>query len=349
MYRRVLSLFVACFIGFEGVGLAQNAVPQNATAQQQTGVQQQGGIQPGGNQAAGQQRQVPIVPAQQAIQQGFARAAQQPFAPLSTEEQAWVDQVLSTWEQHSANIKRYSCDLYRWQFDPTRYDVHHTEAEGTLRFEGPGKGELRLAEVRTLAELGPPAVYRVNPREPHGEHWICDGDWVHILDHNQKKANRIQLPPEMRGKLVYRSPLPFVFGVKAAELKQRYWIRPLNRPERPKELWLEVFPKHASDAGNYSRLQVGLDRSDILPAALIVLMPNWTPKQPHREVYQFTDRQVNVFRDALLETVFRQAFIKPNLGSDWTVSEEPWIPPEQAGGTAPGRVAAPAMNQPVRR
>lgn len=319
-----------------------------ATAQQQVPVQQVPGQQPAQTQTAGQQR-IPIVTVQDAVAAGDARTTQAPWV-LTPQEQAYVDQVLAAWESSTGRIKRYSCDLQRWQFNPGFYDQgYFSHAVGTLRYQSPGKGEFKVEEVKSLTEKGPPAKYAVNPREPHGEHWICDGEWVHILDQNKKTALRVQMPPEFRGQLVYRSPLPFLFGINAEEAKQRYWIRPLMVPDRPGELWLEVKPKRADDAGNYSRVQVILDREDILPSGLIVFMPNWTEQAQHREVYQFANRETNKAMDAVMEGMFNKVFIPTKLGSDWDVSEEPYIPPQMQNGAPQGRVAAPPANQPPRR
>ncbi|QDV26178.1 TIGR03009 domain-containing protein [Aureliella helgolandensis] len=291
--------------------------------------------------AGEQQQRVPLMSAEQAVQAGIAQVAQQPFPELSQQEQSFLDQVLMVWEQRTAAIKRYQCEFQRFQFDPGNLpDAHMSQATGFIKFMDPGKGEFRVDKVETVSKKTPPYEYRVDPTHPYGEHWICDGEWVHVLDHNEKKATRIQLSPESRGKEVYRSPLPFLFGVKAAEIKQRYWARPLFPAGRPEnELWIEVWPKSANDAGNYSRVQVILDRNDSLPMALIVFLPNWSPSQEHREVYQFSNRKSNGVLDAIAGA-FGKSFIPTKLGNDWEVVEEPYIPPQadlQAGNPASGQ------------
>ncbi|MCA9128612.1 MAG: TIGR03009 domain-containing protein [Planctomycetales bacterium] len=299
------------------------------------------GLQPQQQQAAAQQ--IPIVQVQDAVAAGQARVPQQPFPDLTPAEVSFVDQVLNVWETRTASIKRYSADFRRWQYDSTKFeDGHYTVASGILKYETPDRGVFKVETLESIAQKGPPAVYRVDPRRPYGEHWICDGEWVHVLDHNEKKAQLIQLSPDQRGNLASRSPLPFLFGVKAAEVKQRYWIRPLNPPNRPEELWLEVYPKFTMDAGNYSRVQVVLDRKDILPKGLIVFMPEWTPQQPNREVYQFDNRETDSVMDALRQRLLFQNFIQTKLGSDWEIVKEPYIPPEQTA-------SQPAADRPLGR
>lgn len=307
------------------------------------------------------QQQIPIIGAQDAINAGYAQAPKAPFGELSPQEVAFVDQVLDVWEQRTDKIKQYSCTFQRWQYDTTKHaDGFYSVAAGELKYEKPDRGLFQVTKVETIASKGPPAQFRVNPRRPHGEHWICDGEWVHVLDHNEKKATRYQLGPDQRGDLIKRSPLPFLFGVKKSEVKERYWVRPLNPPNRPEELWLEVYPKTVNDAGNYSKVQVVLDRKDILPKGLVVFLPGWTPQQPNREVYQFNDRQTNNWLNAVKQKMFMQNFIQVKLGSDWEIDEEPYIPPQQAvagqqqlqqtqGSSPQQRLATPPARQPTIR
>ncbi|RMF37229.1 MAG: TIGR03009 domain-containing protein, partial [Planctomycetota bacterium] len=283
---------------------------QTAVTQQ---VNQQGG------------RPVQVLSPEQAVGAGVAKTPQAPFGPLSEAEQNFLDQVLKIWEQRTDKITHYECDFVRWVYRDQ--PEPETIATGVLKYMKPDKGLFRVDQLQTIAQRSPKPEYRVDPANKYGEYWICDGEWVHILDRNNKKAERIQLPPSMRGQGIYRSPLPFVFGVKAAELKQRYWLRPITPPAGDDSVWLEAWPKRADDAGNYSRVQIVLDRKDILPAALIVFLPNWDPqngKRP-REVYEFKNRKDSIgLLDQVKQTLFRQEFINTDLPADWSVIEQPY-------------------------
>jgi TIGR03009 family protein len=302
-----------------------------------------------------EQIRVPLVTSQQAVEQGVAQVAQPPFPPLSPQEQQYLDQVLDVWEKRTAEVKRYECEFKRWQYDPTKYDQdYYSRANGNLKFMDPDKGMFVVENLETIAVKQPQAEYKVDPRRPYGEYWICDGEWIYIRDRNEKKETRYELPPQLRGQGIQMSPLPFLFGVKAAEIKQRYWIRPVQAPPGDDGVWLEAWPKRADDAGNYSRVQVVLDRSDILPRALIVFLPNWRPGSEHKEIYEFSNRVVpkeNLW-SAMKEKVFRQAFIPTQLPGDWQIIEEPYIPAEQqaqlGAAEAQNRTAQPPQSQPVR-
>lgn len=330
------------------IAFSQNNAYQTANSQQQAYQQsaQQPITQPSAR-AAGQaanvaqsmatqgqdqQVRVPLVDAQQAVQQGLAETIQQPFPPLQPAEQQYLDQVLDVWEKRTAEVARYECNFKRWQYDPTKFaEDYFSRASGSIKFMDPDKGMFVVDSLETIANKQPTPEYKVDPRRPFGEYWICDGEWIYIRDRNEKKETRYELPPQMQGRGIQMSPLPFLFGVKAVEIKQRYWIRPVQAPPGDDSVWLEAWPKRADDAGNYSRVQVVLDRSDILPRALIVFLPNWRPGSEYKEIYEFSNRSIpkdNLW-SAVKEKVFRQAFIPTQLPGDWQIIEEPYIAPEQ--------------------
>lgn len=309
---------------------------------------QAGNQQPGyaGAAVQPQGQRIPVVQPGQAVQAGNAKVAQakQPFPPLKPQEQQFLDTVLNVWQKKTAAVAQYECNFTRWQYDPTiNTEAPATIATGDVKYMKPDKGLFKVAEIKFAQGQGPKPEYAINPRQPAGEHWICDGDWIHSLDANEKKAVRTQLPPDMAGALIHRSPLPFLFGVNAQEIKNRYWIRPII-PAPDEDVWLEAWPKWADDAGNYSRVQIVLSRQDTLPRGLIVFLPNFRADQPHREIYEFKNRKVpKGLLNSIKQKVFMQQFIPTTLPAGWEVNEIPYEAPEQQ------RVAQPNGAQPVTR
>ena len=272
--------------------------------------------------------QFQIVDPTMAVQAGVARVPQQPFPQLTAQEQDYIDQVLVAWQKKTETVKLFECDFKRWNYNPNDHPTAPvTIASGTLRFSKPDKGMFKVEELLSVADNSPNPKYQINPRREFGEWYICDGDWVHNLDRNDKKAVQTQLPPSMRGKQISMSPLPFLFGVDAAEVKQRYFVRAVPPPEGNSDVWVEAWPKRADDAGNYSRVQVVLDRSDVLPKAMFVFLPNWSNDAKHREVYEFSNKQVNSILDTLKQNLFMKNFVSTKLPADWQVIQEPWVPP----------------------
>ncbi len=291
---------------------------------------------------------VPLVTAEAAIQQGLAQAAQpnapqQPFPPLEPADQKFLDQVLDVWEKRTALVNQFQCEFKRFEFDHTEQPV--TIASGIIKFAKPDKGLFRVDKLESKTG-DPQKPYMENERYPFGDYWICDGAWVHNLDRNEKKAVRTQLPPEMQGNQIHMSPLPFLFGVKSIEIKQRYFVRTVPPPAGSDDVWIEAWPKRPDDAGNYSRVQVILDRKDVLPKAMVIFLPQWTPEKRHREIFEFHNRDLmDGLLDKVKQNVLMQQFIPTKLGADWEVLEEPWIPEQSTGAAGQNTAGVPAGGQ----
>ncbi len=350
----MLRLFRICgfslLVNCGAVGLAQQQFQQphspQAAAQIQQALQQQQQMA-----ADGQPAPTLVVTAPMAIAAGLAEATKAPFEPLTKEQSDYLDVVLNTWEQRTGRIEQYQCTLSRWQYDPSiDPSAPAVIDKGVLQYAKPDKGLFRIDDRQTLSKKSPNPEYRTSDK--FGEYWVCDGEYIHIRDRNEMKALKVQLAPEQRHNGIHNSPLPFLFGVKAEQMKQRYWLRPVAPPAGSSDVWLEAWPKQLDDAGNYSRVQVVLDQNEVLPKALIVFLPNWEAKSPHREVLEFTDRKQDwSVLDAMKQKLFMKEFIETKLPATWQVIVEPYIDPRDAAPPAQEqqRVAQPpAMQQQLR-
>jgi TIGR03009 family protein len=215
----------------------------------------------------------------------------QPFQ-LNAIEQAYLDQVLGTWEIESSKIVTFRCPFERLEYNAfgPAPNIPHSKEKGELSYQKPDKGSFQITEIRRwVSNPIPPG--QEPPKEikgdwlpqPNliGEHWVCDGEAVYEYRHQQEQLVVRPIPNEMRGKAIADGPLPFLFGAQAEKLKSRYWIRIAESP-KPEEIWLQVFPKWAEDAANYQAVELILDRQRMLPVATRVHQPGGS-----RQVYVF--------------------------------------------------------------
>ncbi len=276
------------------------------------------------------------------------------FVPLSPESDRMLKSLLGKWQNATQGIERYKCDFLRWQFDMTKISdpkIYHTAARGVVRYMAPDKGMFRVDELKFVRKdpRDPQADWQLHADpEQFGEYWICDGNSVYLYDRTQKKATKYTLPPEMQGKQVFNSPLPFFFGVDAQKIEQRFWVNPLPDAvvnEKPVHV-LDVYPKTQADAVNYHHVRVYLDQAESLPVAIEVCMPNWTEEKPNREFFEFRNRNTNWnLLDKIKEmSIFKEEFIPKEPPAGWQVEVKPYEP------EAPARVANPnPANQPGPR
>lgn len=300
-------------------GFGQQQTQQGNTQgvqQQGNGAIQNGAIQNNGiNGASNQNIQngygttpLPNVGKQQA---GPASQANQPlprpFPELTERHVQYLDQLLHYWETNSDKIKRYQCKFTNWTYnsmqvpikDPASNHVYaQTISIGTVKFAAPDKGLFDAGKVWTFdrklySEKKDPFKESPELRQK----WHCDGTAVYEYLYTRKELLETPIPKEMQGERIVDGPLPFLFGAKAADLKQRYWIRcitPKDRGEKG-EYWLEAYPKYRRDAANFQKVEIVLENKDFLPAVLTLYSPEHdlkTGRVISKQTIKFDNRKI---------------------------------------------------------
>ena len=167
---------------------------------------------------------------------------------LTVEEQAVLDLILRRWERDTSAIKTLSCEIEVWKTNGTFQQTTHLLGE--LKYQAPDKGSYH---IQMDASNGTPTKIDT------GEHWVCDGKSIFEFRASDKKLLERRLPPESQGAaLITDSPLPFLFGAKAEELKKRFLMRDTTSPEEKAkgQIWLEAIPRYQHDAANFSKAEI---------------------------------------------------------------------------------------------
>jgi TIGR03009 family protein len=281
--------------------------------------------------------------------------------PLDEATAHYVDQLLDFWETNSKKVTKYKCGFRRYEYDrgivawkdpQTNRLAAHSVVEGRIRFAAPDRA--RYETTRVMKFIKPPeapggqAEFREaenkEEREAAKELWICDGTTLFDFDFGQKRLMETQIPKDMQGN-VTDSPLPFIFGAEKKAILDRYWVRsvvPTQGVEN--EYWLELYPKRASDARNYSKIEVIIAKEDFLPKAMHMYSAQYDPSKGNEtsRYFAFENREVNNQLDKLGD--FFGAFIRPRLpitGGWKRVDTQASSNQRQAAQTGP--------QQPVRR
>jgi TIGR03009 family protein len=238
----------------------------------------------------------------------------QPLPPfrLTPEQEQHVDNILLAWERTSSGVKTYKCEFTRWEYDAVFGPKNEASviSEGEIRYMAPDKGLFKVTMAKQ-AIVEPPARQGDSPKwelkklpSDQLEHWVCDGKSVFELRHKDKQLVEQALPPELQGTAIADGPLPFVFGAKAAKLKQRYWIRDIESPVPKEQIWLEAYPRFQADAANFQKVEIILSRKEFMPVAIQL----YDPGSGKRTVYQLVKPAVNGRFDNFLG-----GFIAPDL------------------------------------
>ena len=247
---------------------------------------------------------------------------QAPFPPLSAEAEQQLHSVLAAWERNSSATKTLEAKFTRWHYDLNGVpaaNVHSERADGVLKYAKPDRGLFRVDRLVFFAgmEKDQP-VYREMPGQ-FGEHWVCTGKQLIEFDRSQKECKIRNLPPEMQGQQIIESPLPFVFNLDAAKIRERYWVRQVEAPEGV--VLIEAWPKRQQDRSQYKLVQIALDASNYLPRGLRMYAPNFDPKQaPVWDHYEFAEVKQNSIGNKLAD--FMKNFIPEKPPASWKISNE---------------------------
>jgi TIGR03009 family protein len=273
----------------------------------------------GASLAQGQQQLLPQVPAE---------------FQLNAVQQAYLDQVLSSWQNQSSQVTIFQCPFERWEYNLSfgprtkeNVELPLNKNKGEVSYQKPDKGSFQVTEVRVW---DPTANDWVVKKDAIGEHWVCDGQSVYEYRHDQKQLVVRPIPPAMQGKAIVDGPLPFLFGADAAKLKARYFMR-AEQSQNPNEIIIVTQPRFAADAADYKRVDLILDRAKMMPKAMQVHLPNGD-----RHVYMFdiANAQVNGHLQRI-----KALFNAPSTPLFWKRVDEV-MPPEQPPAPEPGRQAA---------
>ena len=197
-----------------------------------------------------------------------------------------LEQLLLAWEQESAKVKKLKGKFHRFVYDGV-YFVEN-RAAGEFWYESPDQGRMDFG----ISPLQP----RTNKKGPNGEpytvqqdplqRWVCTGKEIFIIHDNEKLFDRIEIPPQQQGRNIMNGPLPFLFGMKAEQAKERYHLnlgaqhwpqgRVTEKDGKPVQLAPQIHvvavPKLDVDAREWSRAEVLLNIK-FLPTAIRLLDP----------------------------------------------------------------------------
>lgn len=277
--------------------------------------------------------------------------------PLPKAQADYMQQALNLWEQKTKDFDKFSCNLKVWKYNPSRLgiqgDFHYAAGEGEVKYMKPDKGMFKVESFRQFTgklDSNSQPEYKSIPEL--GDWWLCDGMSIHEYRRAQKEVLVHELPKEMQGKQIVNSPLPFVFGIEAQKVLDRYWAEPNPQMFDPavqakKILIFDFYPKRIEDALNYQKVTIFLRQTDFMPLGLRLFDPGWSPENPVFEHYEFSEHALNQgLMQKIKENIFMQAFL-PNPPADFKVIRLPYNEQAPAGGPqAPGqpqRVAQPPV------
>jgi len=247
-------------------------------------------------------------------------------------KQLW--DILRDWETASASIQNLSGSHHRIVYDLVFHVEKH--AEGRFYYEKPDKGRIDIEEVnieknkqgQRKDKNGKP--YQLRSDRP--EKWICDGQRILQINDHEKTADVFTIPEAGRGVNIMHGPLPFLFGMPAAEAVQRYRLKVLA--VNKEEVWLGAQPNWKQDAANWKQAKIILRRSNFLPRAVQLIDPTGNAET----VYMFSNLVLNKRQIPFLKILGRDWY-NPNL-RDYSITTKSAEQPQVVKPRQPAKPGA---------
>ena len=234
-----------------------------------------------GRDAASHPAQPPRTAAAPATGQQSQGMTRPTAAPMQVS--AELDATLRVWERQSAQIQKLTGEHQRFVYDSI--SGIEKRGKGKFWFASPDRGRLDLVPVKV-----PDGALNEGMKTKDGKPysvksdiqamWVCNGEEVLQVEAEQKGYYRTEIPPELRGKNIMQSPLPFLFGMKADEMKSRYRLKfGRSNTYRPGQdpagsiVHITAYPTRKSDATNWSQADVYLDGATFLPRQIVLRDP----------------------------------------------------------------------------
>lgn len=211
----------------------------------------------------------------------FAFAQQDP--PAQDPNAAKLDEVLNNWEKAMTSVQSIQVGCTRITLDKTFNNKETFKGMAKYLKSGlPGQGSRASLELYKDTDKG--------PRQDIFEKYICTGNFLYEYSPANKVIRVHELPPPKPGQVADDNLLSFLFGMKAAEAKQRYALTYVPPPATDKwYYYLKVQPKHAQDKADFTEARLVLLQSNYMPRQVWFHQPNG-----NEVTWDFPQMQTNV-------------------------------------------------------
>lgn len=104
------------------------------------------------------------------------------------------------------------------------------------------------------------------------EKFICSGTFIYQFLFQQKEVRVHELPKPKQGQIADDGFLAFLFGMKAAEARERYDLRLVKEDQW--YVYVEILPRTNADKAEFQKARLVLNKDNYLPRQFWFEQPN---------------------------------------------------------------------------
>ncbi|MSQ94303.1 MAG: TIGR03009 domain-containing protein [Gemmataceae bacterium] len=215
-----------------------------------------------------------------------------------------LDTVLRGWEKAMTDLKSFVSVVERTTLDKALNA--RDEHKGYAMFMKPVDKDDGSRARLEMYKVANPKIF---------EKYICTGTFLYEYVHANSTVRIHNMPQNNKAGMQQESFLSFLFGMGAAEAKQRYHMtHVLANPPDKHYHYILIKPKQDQDKSDFSEARLTLFRSNNLPAQIWYLQPN-----KNEITWNFKDVQINV-------QIPINKYFEPDHPKDWRVERVPAKP-----------------------
>lgn len=190
--------------------------------------------------------------------------------------------LLQEWESRTSGI-----DTLQGSFRKYDYDfVFLTEkrAIGKYWFGSPDKARMDFQSDPDVPKLPADPNTGKPQHEAYGKSfsvvghdnksWICTGKEILEIDHDNKHYNRMEIPAQFHGQRITDGPMPFLFGMKAQSVSQRYKLAFGSRHDPSQQIHIVAYPLVPGLQKEFRKAELFLNPETYLPQAVRLSDPS---------------------------------------------------------------------------
>jgi TIGR03009 family protein len=227
--------------------------------------------------ASGQERPAPAQAANQPERQSPAgqRQPRPDEVPSQAQTPPELIPILDNWERKSAAVQRVHAEFQRYEYDYVF--MIEKRSVGEYWFESPDKGRIDFNPDENLPE--PPQNQHPSGKvftvQSDGHKvWVCTGKEILDIDVPNRTYNKVEIPEQYQGERITDGPLPFLFGMKADKVKERYLLQVGSMHDPNQRLHIIAYPLLPHLRREFQRAEVLLDPQSYTPTAVKLKDPS---------------------------------------------------------------------------
>ncbi|MHB1422145.1 MAG: TIGR03009 domain-containing protein [Gemmataceae bacterium] len=185
------------------------------------------------------------------------QAQQTPATPPAAADNRALDEHLAKWEGAMKKVETLGAQLTRIDKDPNFDDVKKLTGVAYYMRAGAGPSAQNLA----LLEM------KLEGQKEAKEKFICTGTYIYQFLPEQKEIRYYELPKPKPGQAPEDNTLlSLLFGMKAADAKQRYELKLVK--EDTYYIYVDIAPRSPTDRADFQRARMVLNKTTYLPRQL---------------------------------------------------------------------------------